>query len=303
MSDEWSEPGAPDWIRSGRGLGPTAKWSCATEGPLTCFDLAAETGEVFAADEAGTLLRLDRAGRIAALTRLREPVRVLDWSDDGRTGVAVSGEATLHRLDRDFQSVWKLDLPEVCIAVAAAPFGTHFAVSLANGRNFVYSEHKRREAEFETIRPLSHLRLCTAVPVLIGAAEHDLLCCHTLAGEQLWDEKLWSNAGGIAVTGDGDLIYVAGYHHGIQTYDGEGQSVGAYVVEGTVNRVAVSYDPNRLVASTLEHHLYWLDAEGQLLWASTAPDEICGLHCDSSGEWAVCGFDSGRLLRLDWGGG
>lgn len=297
---ELTEPGDSDWIRAGRGIGPTPRWSCVTEGPLTCFDVAAETGEVFAADEAGTLLRLDRRGRIAALTRLREPVRVLDWSDDGRAGVAVSGEATLFRLDRDFQSVWKLNLPEVCVAVAAAPFATHFVASLANGRNLVYSEHKRREADFETIRPLSFVKLCTGAPVIFGAAEHDLLCCHTLAGEPLWDQKMWSNAGGIAVTGEGDVIYLASYHHGIQTYNSEGEGLGAYVVEGTVNRVAVSYEPGRLIASTLERHLYWLDADGQLLWASTAPDEICDLYCDPAGEWVVCGLDSGRLLRLDW---
>jgi hypothetical protein len=172
--------------------------------------------------------------------------------------------------------------------------------SLANGRNLVYSEHKRREADFETIRPLSFVKLCTGVPVIFGAAEHDLLCCHSLAGEPLWDQKMWSNAGGMAVTGEGDVIYLAGYHHGIQTYNSEGEGLGAYVVEGTVNRVAVSYEPGRLIASTLERHLYWLDADGQLLWASTAPDEVCDLYCDPAGEWVVCGLDSGRLLRLDW---
>ncbi len=295
-------PPADDWITSGRGIGPAAKWSFGAEGALSCMDLAAETGELFVADQSGTLFRLDRHGRIGAITHVREPIRALDWSDDGTAGVVLIGENTLHRMGRDFQSVWKLDLPEVCLAVALSAYGTHVVASFADGRNAVFSEHKRRESEFETIRPLSFLRLCTGNPVLLGASEHDLLCCHALTGEQVWQDKLWHNVGGLCVTGEGDLIYVASFLHGIQTWNGQGENIGSYVVEGAVNRVSASFEPNRLIASTLERQLYWLDADGQLLWATTTPEDVAGLHCDPFGEWVVCGFASGRVVRLDWGG-
>lgn len=300
MSDDPSPAEIANWHRRGRGIGPKIKWSCTADGPLTALDLALETGETFVADEAGTLFRIDRQGRIAALTRLREPIRVLDWSDDGRFGVAVTGEATLHRLDRDLQSVWKLNLPEVCVSAAIAPFGTHLAVGMANGRNVVFSEHKHRESEFETVRPLSYLCLASGAPLLIGAAEHSLLCCHTLAGDPLWQQKLWSNVGGVCASGNAEVVYLAAYHHGIQTFDGEGESIGAYVLEGTVRRVAASFEPQRLIAGTLERQLYWLDIDGQLLWAANTPEDIVALVCDPLGEWAVCGFDSGRVVRLDW---
>ncbi len=295
-------PNSPDWIRSGRGIGPDLKWTFTAEGPLTCLKLLPETGEVVGADESGMLFRLDGRGRIAALTRVRHPVRVLDWSADGSCGVAVVGESTLHQFDRDFQSIWKIDLPEICMAVAIAPYGTHIVACLADARSIIINHHRRREAEFETIRPLSFARFSTAEPILISAAEHGLLCSHSLAGEELWYEKLWSNVGGIDMTGDASLIYLAAYHHGIQTIDGDGGSVGSYIVDGTVNHVAVSYEPNRLLASTLERHLYWLDADGQMLWATTAPDDVALLQCDALGEWCVCGFEQGRVLRLDWGG-
>jgi hypothetical protein len=300
MSDPASPSGA-DWHRRGRGLGPTLKWTCNADGPLTALDLALETGEIFAADEAGTLFRLDRQGRIAALTRLREPVRVLDWSADGRFGVAVTGDDTLHRLDRDLQSVWKINLPEVCVSAAIAPFGTHLVASLANGRNVVYSEHKRREAEFETVRPLAHLQLCAASPLIVAAAEHSLLCCYTLSGDLVWQQKLWSNAGGFSMSGDAEIIYLAAFHHGVQTFDGDGQNIGAYVVEGTVSRVSSSFEAQRLIAATLERQLFWLDSDGQLLWAAETPDDVSAVRCDPLGEWAVCGFAAGRITRLDWG--
>ena len=299
MTDPTS-PSAADWHRRGRGIGPTLKWTCNADGPLTVLDLALETGEVFAADEEGTLFRLDRQGRIAALTRLREPVRVLDWSDDGRFGVAVTGESTLHRLDYDLQSVWKVNLPEVCVSAAIAPFGTHLVAGLADGRNFVYSQHKRRECEFETVRPLSYLHLATATPLIVGAAEHSLLCCHTLSGDQVWQQKLWSNAGGFCMTGDAEAIYLAAFHHGVQTFDGDGQNIGAFVVEGTVSRVSSSFEAQRLIAATLERQIYWLDVDEQLLWAAVAPDDVAAVRCDPLGEWAVCGFASGQIIRLDW---
>lgn len=299
MSDDSSSLSG-DWYRKGRGIGPTLKWTCKADGPLTALDLALETGEVFAADEEGTLFRLDAQGRIAALTRLREPIRVLDWSDDGRFGVAVSGEATLHRLDHDLQSIWKVNLPEVCVSAAISPYGTHLAAGMANGRNVIYSEHKRRESEFESVRPLAHLKLAAMTPLLIGAAEHNLLCCHTLAGEVVWQQKLWSNAGGFSMTGDADVIYLAAYHHGIQTFDGDGENIGAYVVDGTVSRVSTSFEAQRLIAATLERHLYWLDVDGELLWAAETPDDISAVRCDPLGESAVVGFESGRIARLDW---
>ncbi len=302
MSDDPPDSAAANWMRQGRGIGPRVKWTCSADGPLTAMDLAVETGEIFAADESGSLFRLDRQGRITALTHFRDPVRILDWSDDGRFGVAVIGESSLHRLDRDFQSVWKLDLPEVCVSAAIAPYGTHIAAGLANAKNFICSEHKQHEAAFDSVRPLTYLKWAASEPVLLGAGQHDLLCCYTVSGEVVWQEKLWSNVGDLVVTGDADIVYLAAYHHGMQTFDGEGNNIGTYAVEGTVSKVGASFEPHRVIAATMERTLYWLDADGQLLWTTTAPEEITSLMCDPLGEWVVCGFDSGRLIRLDWGG-
>ena len=40
---------------------------------------------------------------------------------------------------------------------------------------------------------------------------------------------------------DAETIYLAAYHHGVQTFDGDGESIGAYVEEGTVSRVSTSW--------------------------------------------------------------
>jgi hypothetical protein len=295
-------PESADWLRGGRGIGPSLVWSFVTEGPLTATTLARESGETFVADDTGMLCRLDRKGRIAAITRVHDPVRLLAWSDDGRFGAALCGEGTLHFFDHVLKSLWKVELRDVGLAVAVAPFGSHVFVGCADGSNLVYDSGKKRLASFETIRPLSFAQFVVGAPDVIACAEHGLVCRHRLYGEQLWNEKLWSNVGQLTVAGDGSRIHLACFNHGIQVLDGDGGNVGSYVLDGTVSRAAVSFEPNRIIAASVERSLYWLDSDGELLWATTAPADVHSLHCDGLGEWAVCGFTHGRVLRLDWAG-
>lgn len=293
---------AHEWIRQGRGLGPSIKWSHQTDGPLTSLSLARESGDVIVADASGSICRMDRGGQIAALNRFREPVHQLCWSDDGSAGAALVGDDTLYCLDRTFQSVWTVNLPDVCMAVSITPYGRHVAASLADGTTLIYDANRRRVATIETIRPLAFLSFCTTKPVLIGAAEHALVTAYSISGAEVWQEKMWSNVGDIAVTGDGSSIHLASFAHGIQTLDSHGESVGSYVLEGTVNHVAVSFEPQRLIAASFERSLYWLDPDGAMLWTAAAPDDVVALECDPLGEWAVCGLAGGTVMRLDWGG-
>jgi hypothetical protein len=291
----------PAWL-AGRGIGPVIRWHFGTDGPLSCLCLSREDGSVFVADQSGTLSKLDRRGQIAALTHLPTPIFALAWSDDGSSGAVATGEDTVWRVDRDLRVVHQLKLPDVCVGIAVSPYGNHLAVALSDGRTLIYNQGKRRIAQFETMRPLSFLQFCTSEPLIFGAAEHGLVSCHNLSGAEIWQQKNWSSVGGLSITGDGDLVYLASFTHGIQTLDGDGASIGSYVVEGTVNRVDTSFDPDRLVASTIERALYWMDADGELLWGTRVSDDIVDVLCDPLGEWAICGLASEGVYRLDWGG-
>lgn len=302
-SDRPQRPEKPDWVRKGRGIGPSVRWSFGVDAPLTGLRLARETGEVLVADETGGLYRIDRRGEYSSVNRLRESIREIAWSDDGQAALTLVGESELHLFDRNLKEQWKLDLPVPCVQIAVDPYGRYFAVSLADSGNLIFDINKRRIAGFETIRPLKHLCFVTSEAILVGAAEHGLICCHALDGDQIWQEKLWSNVGEMVTTGDGELIYIAGFTHGVQTFDGEGEPIGSYIVEGTVNHLAASYDPNRLLVSTVERHLYWLDADGEMLWSATTPADVGRLACDAFGEWTVCGFREGTVICLDWSRG
>ncbi|MBX3441048.1 MAG: hypothetical protein KF774_01485 [Planctomyces sp.] len=279
---------------------PSVPWSYASDGPVAGLGYARETGDLFAIDEAASLQRLDASGELASLTRLPGAARLLAVSDDSSAGVVVIDDGMVLRFDRGLQGVWELDLPEPCLGVAMSPFGNHLAVALTDGQTEIYNERKRRIARFETVRPLAYLQFCAQSAVLFGAAEHGLVGCYDLNGAEVWQERFWSNVGDLCSTGDGDLVYLAGSTHGIQTLDGDGGAVGAYVLEGTVRRVACSYEPYRIGATSVERRLFWLNIDGEVLWQTETPSDVVDLSCDAFGDALFCGMADGTIVRLDW---
>ena len=289
------------WLREGQGQPPSLKWSFHGDGAIVSMALARETSEVFLCDASSTLYRLTRAGKIAAVTHLQAPCRQLVWSDDGQWGYGVSADRSLVRLDRNLQIDWEYETSDDILSLAVTPFGHHVAIALTDATNIILNERKRKIARFETVRPLQFIQFCGTEPVLFGSAENGLLCCHNLTGAQLWQERVWSNVGSMSVTGSGDIVYLANFSHGVQAFDGDGVSLGAYVLEGTVDQVSTSFEPYRLIATTIEQFVYWLNSDGDLIWASGTPSGVVDTACDPLGEWVLLAFKSGDLVRLDWG--
>jgi hypothetical protein len=288
------------WLREGQGRPPELKWAFHGDDAIVSMALSRESGDVFVCDAASTLYRLTRAGKIAAVTHPRSPLTQLVWSEDGLWGYGIESDKTVVRLDRNLQVDWEFETHDDILCLAVSPFGHHVIITHTDASNVVLNERKRKIARFETVRPLQFAKFCGTEPVLFGAAENGLLCCHNLVGAQLWQERVWSNVGSMSVTGSGDIIYLANFSHGVQAFDGDGTSLGAYVLEGTVDRVATSYEPYRLIAATIEQFVYWLDSDGDLIWSSGAPSGIVDIACDPLGDWALVALDSGDLVKLEW---
>lgn len=289
----------PDWLRDGRGMLPSQRWSYATEAPLADLQLARETGDTLVADTAGSLYLLDRLGRLQAQIRLDETPTQLAVADDGSAAVVVLGQRSIAWLEHPLRLTWQRELPDAVLGVAMAPFGTHVAVGLANGTNAIYNSSNRRECVFDSTRPLRHLRFLVTEPQLVAAAEYGYLARFDLAGEVVWQQTLWSTLGDLAVTGDGKAVYVAGYAHGIQVFNSGGDAAGSWVLEGTASLISSTYKKDGLAAATLERHLARLGADGSLTWLATAPCDVQALRLFPLGESLICGFRNGRVLRLD----
>ena len=290
---------APDWLH-GEGRQPAWGWGFRPDGPLAAMAYARESGDTYALDEKGHLYRLDRGGRLASVNRL--PDRILDiaWSDDGSLGAAVVDERTLMTLTGDLKVRWKLDVPDDILGIAVDPFGQYVALSMADAGNFVYTRGRHRVAAFSTIRPLTYLEWLCHEPMLLGAAEHGLLCCHSLGGERLWEEKILSNCGAMATAGDGRRTLMAGFTHGVQVFDEIGETIGAYILDGAAAIVACSFTAERIMTSTLERQLFWMDEDGDLLWFGTLPEDPVELIVDPLGDWGLVAMPGEGVCKLNW---
>ncbi len=289
------------WLHRGRGLAPEGTWSFTTDAPLVGLELARETGETFVADATGSVYSLDPRGRIQTLSRGLHSLQEIAWSDAGGNGAVVIGESTLAALNRQLRVLWTYDLPEPIRAIAIDPFGRHVAACLERGETRILNINKKTVSRFTTTRPLAHARFIAAEAELIAAADNGLICRFRLDGSPVWGEPWWSNIGDLSITGDGQTVFIAGLNLGIQRFDGGGNSQGTYILEGTPNRVSSSFSLKRVIASTIEKSLVWLDADGEILWATQTPDEVRTVRCDPLGAGIVCGFAGGRVVRLDWG--
>jgi hypothetical protein len=194
---------------------------------------------------------------------------------------------------------WIRELPQETLALAMSPFGTHIAVGLTDAHTVIYDSENRKVSKFESLRPLMHLQFLHAVPELVVAAEHACFARYQLNGDPVWMERLWSNVGDLAVTGDGKAILLAGFAYGVQVFDGAGAAQGSFVMEGSTKLVSSTFQRKLILSATLERQLMCLEMDGTLKWLLELPDDACRIFLSPLGDWAVCGFSSGRIVRLD----
>lgn len=293
--------GVADWLMTtGRGDRPTLRWSFTVDAPLTDLRLSRETGEVLAADQSGGLYLLDRRGQIRALTRTRHSVNRLAFADTGSSGAAVLDDNVIGWFDHNLQFQWTHDLPDEILAVAVDSYGGHIAVGQADGVNVVYSQSHKKICRFETVRPLRHIQFLTQSAEMLVASEYGFVGRYSLGGVAAWTSKLWSTVGDFAATGDGRSLFLAGFAHGVQAFDGQnGNTRGTFICDGTVGLVSCGFTKRDVVAYTLERTLFSVDDEGNPRWNVTVPEDVLRIILSPLGDFIVCGFASGRIMRFD----
>ena len=73
------------------------------------------------------------------------------------------------------------------------------------------------------------------------------------------------------------------------------------MVDGIPNSVVAASTRKRLAATTLENRIYWLNFEGELIWAcDLSRDPAKHMSVDPLGERLFVATQSGRLLQLYW---
>ncbi|MBA3314121.1 MAG: hypothetical protein H0T47_12655 [Planctomycetaceae bacterium] len=287
------------WADDGVGTPPRTAWSVSTESKLIHLAVAWESEDTLAADDAGGLSLIDSEGRLRQLTRGLAGITAITIAATGEyTAVGYGQKVTL--LDRALSIVWSLSLHDRIVGLALDPFGRHLAVALGNRDVRIYTTSRRRIAEFEVVRPLRFLQFSATEPKLIVAAEDGLLAAYTIEGQPHWDMRLFATCGDMTASGDGSMILLAGFAHGVQRFDASGTNRGAFVVEGTPARISTCYDGSRIAAATLERQVFLLERSGNLRWAANAFDDVVAVRCDATGRSLTVGFAEGRVEKLSW---
>lgn len=265
------------------------------------MDLADEARTLLVGTKTGQLMLLAQDGSQLCRERGFTGLRYLAWSASGDFGVVALDGGRLVCIDSKLQRRWEVELTGDVMALAVSPYGSHLAVSTESSHVHIVTTDKKEVGKFETTRPLEHLHFLWERQAILGSAEFGHLCCHSLDGEEEWNERIMNNVGNMVVTGDGKRILLSAFNHGVQVLNSRGQQKGSFVVDGIPDFVEVAGSRRRLVARTLEHRLYWLNFDGDVTWGcdfvSDPPRNLC---VGPLGDRLYVSTESGRLLQLVW---
>jgi len=294
--------------RPGTRIDPQTAWSVVTDAPLKGMSLAREAGSVFAWDEADQLYRINGRGEFESVARAPGRVISAAISDDGST-IAVLGEgAKLWIMDGDFTLIHDRASVAEALSVAVDPHGRYLAVGSKLNVVQFYTRHAKLAGRLETRQPLSSLVFVPNEPFLIGIGAYGSISGFELEpkganghleGYTAWYEALMSGVGRLATTGDGSMILISCFTHGVQRHNLEGKSEGAYHLGGSASQAVPDFSGRIIGVATSEGELAILSGTGNVRWRTTLNHPAIFLETDALGRYVVHGQSTGEITRLD----
>ena len=295
-------------VRPGSRIDPQVAWSVVTDAPLKGMALAREAGAVFAWDEADQLYRVDARGEFQSVARAPGRVLAATISDDGSV-VGLLGEGSrLWLMDGDFNLTHDRAGVAEPLSIAVDPHGRYLAVGSRLNLVQFYTVHGKQAGRVETRQPLSSLLFVPNQPYLVGIGTYGSIAgielfargaTGHLDGETAWYEALMSGVGRLATTGDGSMILVSCFTHGVQRHNLEGKSEGAYHLGGSACQAVPDFAGRIIAVATSEGELAVLSGTGNVRWRSTLPTPALVLETDALGRYIVHGRATGEIVRLD----
>lgn len=295
-------------VRPSTRLDPAPAWTVVTDAPLKGMRLAREAGSVFAWDEADQLYRVDSRGQFQSVARAPGKILFGDVSDDGSLVALVGEGSRLWLLDGDFELIHERPVISDPLSVATDPYGRYIAVGSKMNVVQFYSRHAKLAGKFATRQPLSSLVFVPDRHFMIGIGAYGSIVGialvprgsnGTLDGAIVWNEALMSGVGRLSTTGDGQMILIACFTHGIQRFDIEGRAEGAYHLGGSAAQAVPDFAGRSIAVSTLEGELAILSGAGNVKWRTRLNRPAMALETDALGRYVVYGQATGEIVRLD----
>jgi hypothetical protein len=295
-------------------LEPETTWTVVADSPLKGLAMAREAGTILAWDEGNQLYLYSVQGEPLSYSRVASRIQAGAISDDGSLiALLVDAEdAGLLLLNADFQVECERPAPSEATFVTIDPHGRYVAVGTRQDTLYLLNRYGRAAGRLETIGSLSHLCFVPDRPLMIGAAAFGMLTGVSLEPnrsqgrletEVLWQDRLMSNVGRLAVTGDGAMILASCYTLGIQRFDLRGRNEGSYHPGGTVSHAVPDFPGRTIAAATLEGDLAVMNSAGNVRWRTRLPRPVIALEIDPLGRYLIHGHATGEIVRLDLFGG
>jgi hypothetical protein len=297
--------------RTATRIEPVVAWTTVTDAPLKGASFAREAGTILAWDEGDQLYLLDTMGEHLSTSRVPFKIQLGAISDDGSLIALVSGgrgDLSVILLSADFDVLFERPAPSEPTFLAIDPHGRYLVIGSRSGGVSLFNRYGRPAGHFETIQPLAHLCFVPDRPFLVGAAAFGMLAGiaieagrpgDPLEANVVWQDRLMSNVGRLAVSGDGGMILASCFTHGIQRFDLRGRNDGSYHLGGTVAHAVSDFPGRTIAAATLEGELAIMNAAGNVRWRTRLPRPLLTLDFDPLGRYLIYGQATGEIVRLN----
>ncbi len=291
-------------------LEPSTTWTVVTDSPLKGLAFAREAGLVLGWDEGNQLYLLNTRGETLSTSRVPNRILTGAISDEGSL-IALLVEADgagLLLLSADFDVLSERPAPSEASFVTIDPHGRYLAVGTRHNALHLINRHGRPAGRLETMVPLSHLCFVPGRPLLIGAAAFGMLVGIELergrsqgglSPEIIWQDRLMSNVGRLAVDGEGTMVLASCFTLGIQRFDLTGRNEGSYHLGGTVSHAVPDFPGRSIAAATLEGELVLMNSAGNVRWRTRLPRPAIAVEFDPLGRYLLYGHATGEIVRLD----
>ncbi len=294
-------------------IDPETAWTVVTDSPLKGMALAREAGTILAWDEGNQLYLFDVKGDSLSYSRL--PSRILAGAISDSGGLIAllveSENPELLLLDADFSVEQQKPAPSEATFVTLDAHGRYLAVGTRHGLLHLLNRYARPVGRLETLETIAHFCFVADRPIAVGAAAFGMMLSVALdparggrlETEILWQERLMSNVGRLAISGDGGMILTSCYTLGIQRFDLRGRNEGSYHLGGTISHAVPDFPGRTIAAATLEGELAVMNSAGNVRWRTTLSRPITAMDVDPLGRYLIYGHSTGEIVRLDLFGG
>jgi hypothetical protein len=273
-------------------------WSHHTEARLGGLSLAREAGLLLAWDEARTLSIWDCQGQELARLKLLFAPAAVAISEDGRHVVAVGKQGELWWLDGRLQLQFdhQLDFPPLALALES--LGRYVAIAAANRRIHLLTRRARPVVSIETPQPTPHLVFVPGQPYLLAAANYGFMGCFDDTGRGFWRDGVVSYIGSLATAGEGQVILLACYSHGLRRYPMSGNNPSFVPTARPCRLACVDFDGSRVLMAAEDDSLSLLNARGQVIKELTLQETVTALVLGALGDWGAYGTARGTVTAL-----